>query len=80
MAKLANKDELLEHMETNHDQHFKVGVLLLAAHGGALVTSLSVFKDYANTPQYKGVGVLIILFGVGLLASILSQPHQPPRT
>jgi hypothetical protein len=45
MAKIANKDEVLKHMSESHSQHYKIAGLLLAAHGGALTTCITIFKD-----------------------------------
>ena len=71
MAKLANKGELLKFMGDHYDHNFKAANYLLVAHGAALAASLSVLKDYASTPQLKGIGTFVILFGVGLLAAIV---------
>jgi hypothetical protein len=43
---------------------------LLAAHGAGLLACLTVLRDYATTPQLKGIGVLIVLFCVGLVGSM----------
>ncbi len=71
MARISNKRELLKYYADAHDQHFKVAGLLLAAHGGSLGTCITILKDTASTPQFMGIGALFILFGVGLIASIL---------
>jgi hypothetical protein len=68
MPKLENKDELIKFMGDHYDHNLKVANYLLVAHGAALVGCLSVLKDYASTPQLKGVGLFVILFGFGLLA------------
>jgi hypothetical protein len=39
---------------------------LMVVNGAALVTCLASLKDYATSPAYKGVGVIILLFAVGL--------------
>jgi hypothetical protein len=70
MPRIANKQELLNHMGEEHAEHFKVAGWLLAAHGGGLGTSLTVLRDYVAAPQFKGVGVFIILFGSGLAATV----------
>jgi hypothetical protein len=57
-------------MKDHYENHGKSANYLLAAHGAGLVGCLSLLKDYANTPQLKGVGAFIVLFGVGLLGSI----------
>jgi hypothetical protein len=71
MPKLENKDELIKFMGDHYDHNLKVANYLLVAHGAALVGCLSVLKDYASTPQLKGVGLFVILFGFGLLAAIV---------
>jgi len=71
MAKITNKDEVLKHMGESHGHHFTAAKLLLAAHAGGLGTCVTVLKEAANTPQFHGVGVFVLLFGAGLIASIL---------
>jgi hypothetical protein len=61
-----------EVMKDHYEIHFKNANYLLAAHAAGLVGCLTVLKDYAVTPQLKGMGTFVILFGVGLLASILN--------
>jgi archaellum biogenesis protein FlaJ (TadC family) len=62
------KDVIKDHYEV----HFKNANYLLGAHAAGLVGCLTVLKDYAVTPQLKGMGTLVVLFGVGLLASIIN--------
>jgi hypothetical protein len=71
MAKIANKDEVLKHMNESHAQHYKIAGLLLAANGGALGTCVTIFKDPASALKVGGVGVFALLFGVGLIASMI---------
>jgi hypothetical protein len=54
-----------------HAQHFKVAGLLVAAHGSGLGASITILKDAASTRQFAGIGAFFILFGIGLIASIL---------
>jgi hypothetical protein len=56
-----------EHFET----FAKIANYLLVAHSAGFVGCLSVLKDYQNIPQLKGIGLLIKLFGVGLLFAVL---------
>ena len=42
---------------------------LLVAHGAAVVACLAALKDYDSTPAYKGIGVFITLFAIGLMAA-----------
>jgi hypothetical protein len=70
MARITNKDEVLKHMGESHGQHFTAAKLLLAAHGAGLGTCVTVLKEAASTPQFQGVGVFVLLFGAGLIASI----------
>ncbi len=72
MPKLTNKEELLKFMEEEHQQHFKIASLLAVANGGAFGTCATLWKDYASSPQYNGVGILFIILGTGLVASILN--------
>ena len=57
-------------MGDHHAEHFKVAGLLLAAHGGALGTCVTILKDAASNPQIGGIAVFTLLFGMGLIASI----------
>lgn len=68
---MPNKPTVVELMKDHYDNHFRSVNYLLVAHGAGLVGCLSVLRDYAATPQLKGVGLLILLFAVGLLGSIL---------
>lgn len=72
MPKLKNKEELLKFMEEEHQQHFRIASLLAVANGGAFGTCVTLWKDYASAPQYNGVGILFIILGTGLVASILN--------
>lgn len=72
MPKLVNKDELLRFMGEGHAQLFTIAKLLLAAHGVSLGICVTILKDSASTPQFKGVGVFFLLFSVGLVASIVN--------
>jgi hypothetical protein len=46
---------------------------LMVGHAAGLVTCLTLIKDYHSTPQLKGLGLFIALFGVGLVCAISSQ-------
>jgi nitrate reductase NapE component len=72
MRRIANRDELLRFMEEEHQQHFKLASLLAVANGGAFGTCVTIWRDYASSPQYNGVGILFIILGAGLIASILN--------
>src|ERR1700676_4698446 len=61
-----------ELMKDHYDNHLKSANYLFAAHGAGLVGCLSILKDYASTPQLKGIGMFIVLFGVGLVGAILN--------
>ena len=45
---------------------------LLVAHGAGFAGCLAVVKDYATTPQLKGLGAFINLFGYGFLVAGLA--------
>jgi hypothetical protein len=64
------KDRLLKLFQDNYDSHFRGANYLFVAHGGGFVGCLALLKDYAATPEYKGVGLFIVLFGSGLLAGV----------
>jgi hypothetical protein len=59
-------------MKDHYEVHFKNANYLLLAHAAGLVGCITVLKDYAATPQLKGMGTFVVLFGVGLLASIFT--------
>jgi len=62
----------LKLIQDQYDQHLKSASYLLAAHAAGLAGCLTVLKDYANTPQLRGLGIFVMLFGVGLIAAILN--------
>jgi hypothetical protein len=45
---------------------------LMVGHAAGLVTCLTLIKDYNNTPQLKGLGWFITLFGLGLFLAVVS--------
>ena len=59
-------------LKDHYENHGKSANYLLAAHGVGLLACVTALKDYAQTPQLKGIGVLIVIFSVGLLGSILT--------
>jgi len=71
VPRIANQQQLLDFTADGHNQLFTIATLLLGANGGGLSLVLTVLKEYATTPQLRGVGVVFILFGLGLIASIL---------
>jgi hypothetical protein len=46
---------------------------LMVAQAAGLVTCLTLLKDYGDKPQLKGLGVFIAVFGLGLVAAIVSS-------
>jgi hypothetical protein len=70
MPKITNKDQVLKHMGESHAHHFTAAKLLLAAHGAGLGTCVTFLREAASTPQFHGIGVFVLLFGAGLIASI----------
>jgi hypothetical protein len=71
MPKLLNKDEMIKHAGESHDQHSKLALLLIGAHAAGLTTCVTILRDAASTPQVGGIAAFTLLFGVGLLASIV---------
>src|SRR6516165_626831 len=45
---------------------------LLVAHAAGLIACLTVLKDYNTTPQLKGIGAFVWLFGIGLISTIVA--------
>jgi hypothetical protein len=64
-----NESSMAE-VKDHYEIHFKNANYLLAAHAAGLIGCLTVLKDYEATPQLKGMGTFVVLFGIGLLASI----------
>src|SRR5438045_3153573 len=60
-----------EYAKEFHGVVTKAANYLLVANGAGLVATLSVIKDYKDTPQLKGMGIFIALFGIGLIAAII---------
>jgi hypothetical protein len=63
---------VLQSMKDHYDHLFSRIHYLFVAHGAGLVGCLTVLKDYASTPQYRGLGIPVALFGVGLICTMLS--------
>lgn len=64
--------DVLKSMKDHYDHLFSRLHYLFVAHGAGFVGGLTILKDYTSTPQYRGVGLPIALFGIGLLAAILA--------
>ncbi|MGY4174736.1 hypothetical protein ACVIHH_000027 [Bradyrhizobium sp. USDA 4518] len=63
---------ILKSMNEHYDQLYKRVHYLFVGHGAGLVGCLTILKDYGSTPQYRGVGLPIVLFGIGLIAAIVN--------
>jgi hypothetical protein len=63
---------VLQAMKDHYDGLFARVHYLFIAHGAGLVGCLTVLKDYATTPQYRGVGIPTTLFGLGLISTIVT--------
>jgi hypothetical protein len=64
--------EVLKSMKDHYDHLFSRIHYLFVANGAGFIGGLTIIKDYTSTPQYRGVGIPISLFGVGLVSAILS--------
>jgi hypothetical protein len=62
--------EVLKAANDHYDPPVQPGALPLRGSRRGFVGGLTILKDYVSTPQYKGVGLPIALFGVGLIAAI----------
>lgn len=71
MGKIKNKDQVRKHMTEAHAQHYNAAGLLLAAHGAALGMCVTIYKDPANALKVGSVSIFVLIFGIGLIASIL---------
>jgi len=61
-----------EYAEKRLALEFKAAGYLLTAHGAGLVGCLAVLKDYASTPQLKGVGLFVACFGTGFILACIA--------
>jgi hypothetical protein len=64
--------DFMEFVEKNYDHQFRSANYLMAAHGAALLLCLSAIKDVGTNSALKGLGAFIVLFGLGLIASIIN--------
>jgi hypothetical protein len=55
-----------------YDIEFRVLGYLMAAHATGMIVCLSALKDYKDTTSLKGIGILVVLFGLGLILSALA--------
>jgi hypothetical protein len=62
------RDDVKDHYESQ----VRSANYLPVAHAAGLLGCLSVLKDYATTPQLKGMGSFVVLFGVGLICAIIN--------
>jgi hypothetical protein len=62
---------LRDEMRDYFDSDLKNAHYLLVAHGAGLAGCLATLKDYATTPQLKGVGIFIVIFCFGLLLATM---------
>lgn len=62
--------DVLKSMKDHYDHLYSRVHYLFMAHGAGFVGGLTILKEYVSTPQYKGVGIPIALFGLGLIAAI----------
>jgi len=72
MAKDKTDKVISDNVKDHYESQVKSANYLLVAHAAGLVGCLSVLKDYATTPQLKGMGTFVVLFGVGLLGAIVN--------
>jgi predicted Kef-type K+ transport protein len=59
-------------LKEEHDRTFKIAGYILAGHAAGTIACISVLKDYKTTPELKGIGVFIVIFGLGLITSCLA--------
>jgi hypothetical protein len=64
-------EQLDELFKSHFEQHFKNANLLLVAHGGALLACLTVLREYSNMPRLHGIGIVIGIECLGMIAAIL---------
>jgi hypothetical protein len=59
-------------MKDHYDQNLKAANYLFVAHGAGLIGCLSILKDYKTTPELRGIGIFVLLFGIGFIGAILN--------
>jgi len=79
-----------EDLKEEWEQLLKACNSLMVANGAGIVSCLTLFKDYKDSPQLAGLGQFVGIFGLGLLTAILStawlvlcrqqllEPDAPP--
>jgi hypothetical protein len=73
VARIANKDALLRENAENSKRNLVFAGLLIGAHAACLGYCIKVLQDYASgNPANKGIGILVIIFGLGLTASLIN--------
>lgn len=68
MSDLSNYEIIKGHFEN----YFKSANYLFVSHGVGLVGCITALKDYSSSPELKGLGIFIVLFGVGFLSAIFN--------
>lgn len=64
--------EVLTAMKDHYAHLFSRVHYLFVAHGAGFVGGLTILKDYTSTPQYRGIGIPIAIFGIGLISAVAS--------
>ena len=67
-----------EYAKESIEVEFKAVGYLLTADGAGLAGSLALLKDYAATPQLKGIGFFIACFAFGFLAACIRLIRSKP--
>lgn len=60
-----------EYLRDHYDALLRSTALLLAAHGAGFAACLLALKDYDTIPRLKGIGLIVTLEGLGLIAGAI---------
>lgn len=65
-------DSEINFVQINFEHNLKTAGYLIGGHSACLLLVLASLKDYSAKGPLSGIGVFIIIFGIGLLVSILN--------
>ena len=74
-----NQDEIKLHLDVekdNYETYGKAANLLLIANSAGMAACLTVLKEPDTKGIYKGIGLLLVLFGIGLLIPLDVAHHS----
>jgi hypothetical protein len=64
-------EEELRYVKEYFEVEFKSVGYLLTANAAGLAGCMTLLKDYSTTPELKGLGLFISMFGAGFLSAVI---------